>query len=203
MGKFEIFDTPLHDVFIIKPTVYFDDRGYFMETYNVADMKCAGLDLRFVQDNHSASRKGVLRGLHFQKEHPQGKLIRAVSGAVFDVAVDLRSHSGSFGKWFGTELSAENKSSIYIPEGFAHGFLALSDVAEVLYKVTDYYHPDDEAGILWNDPTLGIDWKGIKRSTRDDRQQAWFMDDGTPVALSEKDRHLPPFQDVIGDLAGR
>ena len=143
---------------VIQPAVYGDARGYFMETYNQRDMEEAGLTMNFVQDNQSCSVKGVLRGLHFQKEFPQGKLVRVVKGIVFDVAVDLRKDSNTFGKWFGIELSEENKKQFYIPEGFAHGFLVLSDVAEFCYKCTDFYRPEDEGGLLWNDPTIGIQW---------------------------------------------
>lgn len=143
---------------VIQPAVYGDARGYFMETYNQRDMEEAGLTMNFVQDNQSCSVKGVLRGLHFQKEFPQGKLVRVVKGTVFDVAVDLRKDSNTFGKWFGIELSEENKKQFYIPEGFAHGFLVLSDVAEFCYKCTDFYRPEDEGGLLWNDPTIGIQW---------------------------------------------
>ena len=143
---------------IIQPKVHGDARGYFMETYNQNDMKEAGLDMVFVQDNQSCSTKGVLRGLHFQKQFPQGKLVRVISGCVYDVAVDLREGSSTYGKWYGVELSDENKKQFYIPEGFAHGFLVLSDHAEFCYKCTDYYHPEDEGGLLWNDPTIGIAW---------------------------------------------
>lgn len=143
---------------VIEPTVFGDERGYFMETYNQNDMKEYGLDMIFVQDNQSSSKKGVLRGLHFQKQYPQGKLVRAVNGEVFDVAVDLRKNSATYGKWFGVILSAENKKQFYIPEGFAHGFLVLSDTAEFCYKCTDFYHPNDEGGVKWDDPDIGIEW---------------------------------------------
>ena len=143
---------------VIAPAVHGDARGYFMETYNQRDMEENGLNMVFVQDNQSRSTKGVLRGLHFQKQFPQGKLVRVISGTVFDVAVDLRSGSETFGKWFGVELTAENKKQFYIPEGFAHGFLVLSDEAEFAYKCTDFYHPGDEGGVAWDDPELGIAW---------------------------------------------
>lgn len=136
---------------IVEPAVHGDERGYFMETYNERDMKEAGIDIHFVQDNQSMSTKGVLRGLHFQKQYPQCKLVRAVRGTVFDVAVDLRSDSRTYGKWFGVVLSAENKKQFLIPEGFAHGFLVLSDEAEFCYKVNDFWHPNDEGGMAWND----------------------------------------------------
>ena len=137
---------------VIEPTVHGDSRGYFMETYNENDMKEAGLDMVFVQDNQSCSTKGVLRGLHFQKQFPQGKLVRVIKGSVYDVAVDLRSDSETYGKYYGIELTEENKKQFYIPQGFAHGFLVLSDVAEFCYKCTDFYHPGDEGGMAWNDP---------------------------------------------------
>ena len=163
MGKIKV--TPcetegkvIEGLYVIEPTVFRDERGYFMETYNQNDFKEAGLNMVFVQDNQSMSVKGVLRGLHFQKQYPQGKLVRAVRGTVFDVAVDLRTHSETYGKWYGVELSAENKKQFYIPEGFAHGFLVLSDEAEFCYKCTDFYHPNDEGGILWNDAEVGVEW---------------------------------------------
>ncbi|MFR3031677.1 MAG: dTDP-4-dehydrorhamnose 3,5-epimerase [Blautia sp.] len=142
---------------VIEPTVFGDDRGYFMETYNYNDFKEAGIDVEFVQDNQSSSRKGVLRGLHFQIQYPQDKLVRVVSGEVFDVAVDLREGSPTYGQWYGVVLTAENKKQFFIPKDFAHGFLVLSDHAEFTYKCTDFYHPNDE-GIDWNDPDIGIDW---------------------------------------------
>jgi dTDP-4-dehydrorhamnose 3,5-epimerase len=147
-------------------------------------MAKAGLNIVFVQDNQSMSSKGVLRGLHYQKEHPQGKLVRVIHGSVFDVAVDLRNNSKTFGKWFGITLSADNHKQFYISEGFAHGFLVLSDYAEFCYKVTDFYHPDDEAGILWNDPKIGIEWPEIIHN----EDSVYTLADGTPVILSEKDK---------------
>ncbi len=174
---------------IIEPAVHGDSRGYFMETYNKRDMEAAGLDMNFVQDNQSQSRKGVLRGLHFQIAHPQGKLVRVIRGRVFDVAVDIRKGSKTYGKWFGMELSEENKKQFYISEGFAHGFLVLSDVAEFCYKVTDFYHPGDEDGIAWNDPALGIVWPevvGLYRGSAD--PMGYTLQDGTPLTMSEKDK---------------
>lgn len=172
---------------IIEPAVHGDARGYFMETYNQRDMEEAGLDMVFVQDNQSMSVKGVLRGLHFQKNYPQGKLVRVIKGKVFDVAVDIREGSGTYGKWYGVELTEENKKQFYIPEGFAHGFLVLSDVAEFCYKVTDFYHPNDEGGIAWNDPEIGILW-GIKGQYRGTASaEGYCLPDGTPLKLSEKD----------------
>lgn len=143
---------------IIEPKVFGDARGYFMETYNENDMKAAGFDYKFVQDNQSASSKGVLRGLHFQIHYPQDKLVRVVSGEVYDVAVDLREGSKTFGKWAGVLLTAENKKQFMIPKGFAHGFIVLSDHAEFCYKVTDFYHPNDEGGLMWNDPDIAVEW---------------------------------------------
>ena len=143
---------------VIEPAVFGDARGYFMETYNERDYQDAGIDCRFVQDNQSASKRGVLRGLHYQINHPQDKLVRVVNGEVFDVAVDLRDGSPTFGHWFGVVLSAENKKQLFIPKNFAHGFLVLSEYAEFFYKVTDFYHPNDEGGILWNDPDIAVDW---------------------------------------------
>lgn len=158
MGKITVTKCDIEGLCVIEPTVFKDERGFFMETYNQNDFKEAGLDMVFVQDNQSMSTKGVLRGLHFQKQFPQGKLVRVVRGAVFDVAVDLRKKSSTFGKWFGVELSAENKKQFYIPEGFAHGFLVLSDEAEFVYKCTDFYHPNDEGGLAWNDTEIGVEW---------------------------------------------
>ena len=158
MGQIKVTKCPIEGLYIIEPTVHGDHRGYFMETYSQRDMLEAGLDIPFVQDNQSMSVKGVLRGLHFQKQFPQGKLVRVIRGAVFDVALDLRKDSPTFGKWHGVELSAENKKQFYLPPGFAHGFLVLSDEAEFCYKVTDFWHPNDEGGLLWNDPEIGIEW---------------------------------------------
>lgn len=160
MGKIKVTDScnGIAGLKVIEPAVFGDERGYFMETYNYNDFKEAGIDGDFVQDNQSASKKGVLRGLHFQINYPQDKLVRVVSGEVFDVAVDLREGSETFGKWFGVILSAENKKQFFIPKGFAHGFVVLSDNAEFCYKVTDFYHPNDEGGILWKDEKIGIDW---------------------------------------------
>ena len=148
----------IHGLCIIEPAVHGDSRGYFMETYNQKDMEDAGLSMNFVQDNQSSSSKGVLRGLHYQKEYPQGKLVRVIKGHVFDVAVDLRSESETYGKWFGVELTEENKKQFYIPEGFAHGFLVLSEEAQFVYKCSDFYYPEDEGGIIYNDSTINISW---------------------------------------------
>ncbi|WP_349668068.1 dTDP-4-dehydrorhamnose 3,5-epimerase [Lacrimispora sp.] len=175
MGKIKVTACEIEGLYVIEPTVFPDSRGYFMETYNQNDFHEAGLTMNFVQDNQSMSVKGVLRGLHFQKQFPQGKLVRAVRGTVFDVAVDLRANSKTYGKWFGVELSAENKKQFYISEGFAHGFLVLSDEAEFAYKCTDFYHPGDEGGILWSDPEIGIEWpisEGMEL-TISDKDQKW------------------------------
>jgi dTDP-4-dehydrorhamnose 3,5-epimerase len=158
MGNFRFEGTFIKGLYVIEPTVFDDDRGCFMETYNYEKFKEAGLDMVFVQDNQSKSKKGVLRGLHFQKKHPQGKLVRVIKGEVFDVAVDLRKDSETYGKWYGVILNDENKKQFYVPEGFAHGFLVLSEEAEVAYKCNDFYHPEDEGGIRWNDETIGIKW---------------------------------------------
>ena len=151
-------DTDLPGVFMIEPKVFGDTRGFFMESYNRRTLAELGVDGEFVQDNHSRSARGVLRGLHYQIRQPQGKLVRVVAGAVYDVAVDLRKSSPTFGRWAGFELSADNKLMAWIPPGFAHGFLVLSDYAEFLYKTTDYYAPEHERSLLWNDPALGIAW---------------------------------------------
>lgn len=172
MGKFKFKKTPIEGLYVGEPTVFGDSRGYNYESYNQNDFKEAGLDMDFVQDNESRSVKGVLRGLHFQKRHPQGKLVRVLEGEVYDVAVDLRKDSATFCKWHGLILSAENKKQFYIPEGFAHGFLVLSDYAVFAYKLTDFYYPDDQEGIIWNDPSLAIEWP------TDDLQ----------IILSEKDK---------------
>ena len=163
---------------IIEPTVFGDARGYFMETYNYNDFAVAGIDCQFVQDNQAASKKGVLRGLHFQKKFPQDKLVRVIKGEVFDVVVDLRADSETFGKWFGMILTEENKKQFFVPKGFAHGYLVLSDYAEFCYKVTDFYHPEDEDGLIWNDPQIGIEWPLPEGMTKEnlilaERDKAW------------------------------
>lgn len=191
MGQIKVTRCPIEGLFVIEPTVHGDARGYFMETYNQKDMEEAGLNMAFVQDNQSCSTKGVLRGLHFQKQYPQGKLVRVVRGSVFDVAVDLRAYSDTYGKWFGVELTEENKKQFYIPEGFAHGFIVLSDIAEFCYKCTDFYHPGDEGGLAWNDPEIGIDWAslGIKGKYNGTASaEGYTMADGTPLNLSDKDQ---------------
>jgi dTDP-4-dehydrorhamnose 3,5-epimerase len=175
VGKFTFNKTEIEGVFIIEPQVFGDNRGYFMETYNFDEFKQAGLDMVFVQDNQSKSKKGVLRGLHFQTEHSQGKLVRVIKGEVFDVAVDLRKSSTTYGKWVGVKLSYENKKQFYIPEGFAHGFLVLSDEAEFVYKCTDLYHPEFEGGIAFNDPEIGIEWPndGIEELILSEKDKKW------------------------------
>lgn len=183
MGKFTFEKCgDIEGLYTIQPTVFGDARGYFMETYNYEDFKAAGLDMVFVQDNQSSSTKGVLRGLHFQREHTQGKLVRVVSGEVFDVAVDIRKGSKTFGKWFGVTLSAEKKNMFYIPEGFAHGFYVLSDTAEFTYKCTDFYDPSSEGGIKWDDPTIAVDWP---------------IPEGVTPNISEKDAKHPAFSEDI------
>ena len=158
MGKLTVETCEIEGLKIITPEVRGDARGYFMETYQYEDFKAAGVDVVFVQDNQSASKRGVLRGLHFQKEFPQDKLVRVIKGEVFDVAVDLREGSPTFGKWHGVLLSDENKKQFFVPKNFAHGFLVLSEYAEFCYKCSDFYHPGDEGGLAWNDPEIGIDW---------------------------------------------
>ena len=182
----------------ITPTVHGDTRGYFVETYNQNDMKEAGLTMEFVQDNQSSSIKGVLRGLHYQKEHPQGKLVRVIRGSVFDVAVDLRKDSKTYGKWYGIELTEENHKQFYIPQGFAHGFLVLSDIAEFCYKCTDFYRPGDEGGMAWNDPELGIVWPQVVGTYHGTPSaEGYTLADGTPLNLSEKDQKWLGFKDTF------
>ena len=178
MGKFRFEKTSIDGVVVVEPEVFGDERGYFMETYSEAEFKKAGLDYKFVQDNQSSSRKGVLRGLHFQKSHPQAKLVRVLSGEVFDVAVDLREESPTFGKWVGVLLSAENKKQLMIPRGFAHGFLVVSEMAEFAYKCDDLYHPEDEGGVMYN--SCGIEWPKID----------------CEYVLSEKDLKHPKLEDL-------
>ena len=179
----------IEGLYVVEPKVFGDERGYFMETYHYEAFKEAGLDMVFVQDNQSMSKKGVLRGLHYQKEHPQGKLVRVVKGEVFDVAVDIRKGSKTYGKWFGVELTEENKKQFYIPEGFAHGFLVLSELAEFCYKCTDFYHPGDEGGVAWNDPEIGIEWPQLQGDYPGDASGSGYtLADGTPLNLSDKDQ---------------
>lgn len=186
MSKFNFIETEIKDLYIIESTVFEDDRGYFTETYNYNDFKAAGLDMTFVQDNQSKSKKGVLRGLHFQKQNPQGKLVRVIKGEVFDVAVDLRRNSQSFGKWHGVVLSEVNKKQFYVPERFAHGFLVLSDEAEFVYKCTRFYDPSDEGGIIWNDPEIGIKWPKIE---------------SLEIVLSDKDKKNKLLKDIVSKIS--
>ena len=198
MDQIKVTECPIAGLYIIEPAVHGDSRGYFMETYNQNDTHEAGLDMVFVQDNQSMSVKGVLRGLHFQKQYPQGKLVRVIKGRVFDVAVDLRSGSETYGKWYGVELTEENKKQFYISEGFAHGFLVLSDTAEFCYKVTDFYRPGDEGGLAWNDPAIGIDWPELTGDYQGTASaEGYAMADGTPLNLSEKDQKWLGLKDTF------
>jgi dTDP-4-dehydrorhamnose 3,5-epimerase len=183
MGQFKFEKClDIEDLYTIEPKIFLDERGYNLETYNNKAFIEAGLDMEFVQDNQSMSKKGVLRGLHFQKTYQQGKLVRVTNGEVFDVAVDLRQRSKTYGKWFGVVLSAEKKNMFYIPEGFAHGFLVLSDYAEFAYKLSDYYHPEDESGIPWNDKTLNIEWPILE---------------GMKIIVSDRDNNHSAFSEEI------
>ena len=189
MAQIKVTRCPIEGLYIIEPAVHGDKRGYFMETYNQKDMQECGLNMVFVQDNQSMSVKGVLRGLHFQKKFPQGKLVRVIKGSVFDVAVDLRFGSKTYGQWFGVELTEENKKQFYISEGFAHGFLVLSDEAEFCYKVTDFYHPGDEGGLAWNDPAIGIKWPQLIGEYPGNADASGYkLEDGTALNLSDKDQ---------------
>ena len=181
MGNFNFIETKIKDLYIIEPKVFGDNRGYFMESYNKNDFVKAGLTMEFVQDNESKSKKGVLRGMHFQTKHTQGKLVRVNEGAVYDVAVDLRKGSPTFGMWEGVLLTAENKKQFYVPEGFAHGFLVVSDIATFNYKCTDFYAPEYDSGLLWNDPEVGIEWplEGIEE-----------------IFLSEKDKNQKTLKEL-------
>lgn len=186
MSKFKKTETTIEGLIVIDPTVFGDARGFFMETYAKRDYDALfGSEVEFVQDNHSKSRRGVLRGLHFQTQHSQGKLIRVVAGAVYDVAVDLRPESPTYGQWYGVELSAENKRQIYVPPHFAHGFLTLADDTEFLYKCTDYYHPEFDAGVRWNDPQIGVDWRLEQYGFRPEE-----------LLLSDKDRAQPLLAEI-------
>lgn len=198
MGQISVEKGPMEGVYIIEPAVHGDERGYFIETYNQKDMEEAGFTMKFVQDNQSMSIKGVLRGLHYQKKYPQGKLVRVISGRVFDVVVDLRTDSETFGQWYGVELTAENKKQLYISEGFAHGFLVLSEKAEFCYKCTDFYHPGDEGGLAWNDPDIGIVWPGIQGVySGNSKAEGYCLFDGTPLIMSEKDQKWPGIKNLL------
>ena len=185
--RFDVLSTPLDGAVVVSPRVFEDSRGFFMETYRESDFAEAGIACRFVQDNHSRSARGVLRGIHFQVRRPQAKLVRVVRGRVFDVAVDLRPDSPTFGKWHGLELSEENKLMFFVPEGFGHGFLALEDGSEIIYKCSDYYFPEYDRGLRWDDPAVGIEWP-LGRV-------------GEPL-LSEKDRRLPGLEQIEPELGG-
>jgi len=181
MDKFKVIETPIKNLLIIETKVFKDDRGFFIESYNLGDFAGLGINANFVQDNHSMSKKGVLRGLHFQLKHPQGKLVRVISRRVYDVAVDLRFNSPTFGKWFGVELSDVNGLQFYIPPGFAHGFISLEENTHFFYKCTDFYYPEDELGIVWNDSFLNIQWP---------------IGHVNEVIISDKDKKLLPFSEV-------
>ncbi len=183
MGKITVENGPIEGLKVITPTVFGDERGYFMETYQYNDFAEAGIDQTFVQDNQSASRRGVLRGLHFQINYPQDKLVRVIRGEVFDVAVDIRKGSPTYGQWFGVRLSAENKKQFFIPKNFAHGFIVLSDYAEFTYKCSDFYHANDEGGIRFDDPDLAIEWPLPEGFTKED------------LIISEKDTKWPGFRE--------
>ena len=198
MGQIKVTKAPIEGLYVIEPSVHGDARGYFMETYNQKDMLEAGLDLDFVQDNQSMSKKGVLRGLHFQKQYPQGKLVRVIRGRVFDVAVDLRAGSDTYGQWYGVELTQENKKQFYISEGFAHGFLVLSEAAEFAYKVTDFYHPGDEGGLIYNDPEINIQWPQLRGTYPGSASaEGYTLEDGTPLNLSDKDQKWLGLKDTF------
>ncbi len=193
MGQIKVTKLDIEGLCVIEPAVHGDSRGYFMETYNYEEFKEAGLDMVFVQDNQSSSTKGVLRGLHFQKQHPQGKLVRSLYGKVYDVAVDLRLGSATFGKYYGVVLDCEKQNMFYISEGFAHGFCVLSDLAVFAYKCTDFYHPEDEGGLMWNDKNIGIDWEKVLPGITESAN------------LSEKDKKHPAFslENRYFDLNGK
>ncbi len=182
---------------VIEPTVHGDSRGYFVETYSARDMAEEGIDIVFVQDNQSMSTKGVLRGLHFQKQYPQTKLVRVIKGAVYDVAVDLRADSPTYGKYHGELLTAENYKQFLIPRGFAHGFLVLSDTAEFCYKCDDFYHPNDEGGLAWNDPEIGIDWPELEGNYPGSASAEGYTVDGAPLILSDKDQKWLGIKDTF------
>lgn len=196
MSQITVRETGIEGLVVIEPTVHRDERGFFVEFYNKRDFAEAGIATHFVQDNVSRSVKGVLRGLHFQKEYPQAKLVRAARGRVFDVAVDLRRGSRTFGKWYGEILSEDNFRMLYVPEGFAHGYFVLSEEAEFCYKVNDFYHPGDEGGIAFNDPEIAIAWPGLLGEYPGaPRAAAYKMEDGTPLIMSAKDEAHPCLKD--------
>lgn len=184
MADIKVIETPIEGLVVVEPSVFGDDRGYFMESYNQEVFNDHGLDMVFVQDNESKSKKGVLRGLHFQTKYPQGKLVRVTKGSVWDVGVDLRKDSPTYGQWYGVELSDENKKMFYIPEGFAHGFVVLSDEAVFNYKCTNLYHPEYDGGIRWNDPEIGVEWPEVDAE----------------ILLSEKDQNQPFLEEIKDKL---
>lgn len=192
VGQMNIISCPLEGVFVVEPRVFGDERGYFFESYNERDMIAAGLDLRFVQDNQSMSRRGVMRGMHFQTKHPQGKLVQVLQGRVYDVVVDIRKGSPTYGQYFGLELSSDDHRQLYVAPGLAHGYLTLSDYAVFAYKTSDFYHPEDEGGILWNDPEIGIQWPEIA-------EDGTTMLDGTPLNIIERDRQWPTLRKLHAD----
>ncbi|WP_367268777.1 dTDP-4-dehydrorhamnose 3,5-epimerase [uncultured Adlercreutzia sp.] len=186
-GNFTFRETSIEGVVVVDAKAFGDSRGYFMETYKKSDFARGGINVDFVQDNQSSSTRGVLRGLHFQINHPQSKLVRVASGEVFDVAVDLRPGSPTYGQWEGVVLSGENRRQFFIPRGFAHGFLVLSDQAVFCYKCDDVYHPNDEGGLMWNDPDLGIEWPALNGSV---------LFDESEILLSDKDKKHPPLKEL-------
>lgn len=200
MGNFNFIKTGIEGVVIVETMAFGDNRGYFMETYQEEKFAAGGITAKFIQDNQSKSTRGVLRGLHFQKNFPQAKLVRVISGEVYDVAVDLRKDSPTFGKYVGALLSAANKRQFFIPKGFAHGFLVLSEEAEFVYKCDDFYHPEDEGGLAWNDPEIGIDWesqgvRGTYPGSAD--SDGYTLADGTPILLSEKDKRQKRLKEIF------
>ena len=198
MGKIKVTECPIQGLYIIEPHVIGDDRGYFFEAFNQRDLEDAGLRFNFVQENQSLSSKGAIRGLHFQKQYPQAKLARVLRGSVFDVAVDLRSSSSTYGQWYGVELSEENKKMLLVPAGFAHGLLSLTDGAVFSYKCNDFYHPGDEGGIAWNDPAVGIQWPDIVGDYSGTASaEGYRMSDGSPLILSEKDQKWRPLSETF------
>ncbi len=204
MGKIEVQKDldGIKDLCLIIPAVHGDSRGYFMETYNQQDMEVAGFSYTFVQDNQSMSTKGVLRGLHFQKQYPQTKLVRVIKGSVFDVAVDLRRNSSTYGHWHGELLTEKNKRQFLIPRGFAHGFLVLTDIAEFCYKCDDFYHPNDEGGMAWNDPEIGIEWPRLQGEYKGTASAEGFTIDGIPLNLSDKDQKWLGLKDTFSFKEG-
>ena len=198
MAAITVTKTQIEGLVIVQPSVFGDERGYFMETYNKEEFEKQGLDMTFIQDNESKSKKGVLRGLHFQRKYSQGKLVRCTQGAVWDVGVDLRKGSPTYGEWAGVELSAENKTMFYIPEGFAHGFVVLSDEATFNYKCTNLYAPEYDGGIRWNDPEIGVEWPELKGEYKGSASaDGYTLEDGTALNLSDKDQKWLGLKDTF------